>query len=98
MRDHDHRVRVRFVHSEDASAFRLALHDGHSGAVEDPLEHLALVCARLQQRGVKHGHERDVETVDEVENLRAVGAAEQSVLMLKQHRIEVVQHRERTAQ
>ncbi len=50
------------------------------------------------RRGVKHGHERDLETVDEVEHLLAVVAAEQPVLMLKQHRVEVVQRRQRTAQ
>ena len=68
---------------------RLGHHDHQLGLTAQRSEHLGLMLRRLRQNGVERHDERLRELFDQREHVRAVGAAEDPVLVLEQDDVDV---------
>ena len=86
MRNNHHPARIDAVATAQSLRPRLRHHNQQVGALEQPVEHRQLGRRRIGKHGV-HGHrQRQIDLVDQGENVIAGVAAENPELMLKPQR------------
>src|SRR5581483_7529336 len=83
--------RLGRVAVEQPVAGRRCHGDDRVGDGQHPLQHLSLVRGRVDEHGVEHDDDRGGEPVQDGQDLVAVGAAVDAVLVLDDHGVEAVE-------